>query len=498
MEKSELNEQMLIRREKMQDLRDMGSNPFANGYKPDHNSEIVISNYDRYTKEELEEKPTMVTIAGRIMTKRGQGKAGFATLKDPHGEIQLYVAQANLSDMDFAIWNKTDLGDIVYVEGEVMKTKVGAMAIRAKRYVMLTKSLRPLPDKHHGLTDKELRYRQRYLDLIVNDEAKDVFKNRSLIIRTFRNHLDNLGYLEVETPTLQTMPGGASAEPFTTHHNAYDLPMYLRIAPELYLKQLVVGGFEKVYEIGKQFRNEGVSIKHNPEFTSIELYAMYNDMQDMMVITEELIQESCLKINNTLQINYGGVDVDLSNFKRVHMVDLIKEYTNVDFFVITDIEEAKAVAKANNVSFEKHHTTVGHIINEFFEQICEEKLIQPTFVYGHPFEISPLARLNEEDPRFTDRFELFIIGREYANAFSELNDPIDQLSRFKSQDAERELGNAEAHEIDYNFIHALEQGMTPTGGLGIGIDRLVMLLTDSHTIRDVILFPTMKPINHNH
>jgi lysyl-tRNA synthetase class 2 len=488
----ELNEQMLIRREKLDFYKENNVNPFANGFRPESNSHLIENNFDKYSKEELDEHKHIVSIAGRVMTKRGQGKAGFATLKDFHGNMQIYVANANISDLEFTVWNKLDLGDIVYVEGEVMKTKVGALAVRATKFVLLTKSLRPLPEKFHGLTDKEERYRRRYVDLIVNENTTHTFVARSKIIAGIRKHLNDLDYLEVETPILQTMPGGASAEPFVTHHNTLDMKMYLRIAPELYLKKLVVGGIPRVYEIGKQFRNEGMSIKHNPEFTSIEIYAMFEDMEGMMRLTENIFQEACLKTNDTLHIKYGETELDLTHFKRIHMVDMIKEVCGVDFMVITDFEEAKSVAKANHVGLEDHHTSVGHIINEFFEQKCEEQLIQPTFIYGHPVEISPLSRINEENSRFTDRFELFIDGREYANAFSELNDPIDQLNRFKGQMEERELGNAEAHEIDYDFIQSLEYGMAPTGGLGIGIDRMVMLLTNSTSIRDVIFFPTMK------
>ncbi len=492
MDKNEMNEQMQVRLEKANALREVGIDPFANGYKPENNSSQIISDFDQFDKEQLDEQKNVVTIAGRIMTKRGQGKAGFANLKDGNGEIQIYANKGNLSEDDFSVWKQLDLGDIVYVQGEVFKTKVGAMAIRALELKLLTKAIRPLPDKHHGLTDIEERYRRRYVDLIVNDDSKHALVSRSKIISGIREYLNERDYLEVETPILQTIAGGAAAKPFITHHNTLDMDMYLRIAPELYLKRLVIGGLPKVYEIGKLFRNEGISIKHNPEFTSIEIYAMFEDMEGMMTLTEEIIQDACQRVNGTLQIQYEELSLDLANFERVHMVDLINKHTGINFFEITDLDDAIKIAKENNIEIEKHHSTIGHIINEFFEQVCEEKLIQPTFVYGHPKEISPLSRLNDEDARFTDRFELFIGGREYANAFSELNDPIDQRERFEGQVKERELGNDEATEIDYDFIEALEYGLAPTGGLGIGIDRLVMLLTNSSSIRDVIFFPTMK------
>ncbi len=492
MEKHEMNEQMKIRLDKADSLRENGINPFANGLKPENESSEIIGKYDQFNKEELDEQRNVVSIAGRLMTKRGQGKAGFANIKDGSGEIQIYANKGNLSEADFLVWKQLDLGDIVFVEGEVFKTKVGAMAIRALKLNILTKSIRPLPEKYHGLTDIEERYRRRYVDLIVNDESKNALVARSKIIAGIRNFLNSQDYLEVETPILQTVAGGAAAKPFITHHNTLDIDMYLRIAPELYLKRLIVGGMPKVYEIGRLFRNEGMSIKHNPEFTTIEIYAMYEDMAGMMDLTEKIIQDACLNVNESLHIKYEELELDLANFERIHMVDLINKHTGVNFFEVSELEQAISLAKEHNIDVEKHHSTVGHIINEFFEQVCEEKLVQPTFVFGHPKEISPLSRLNDEDPRFTDRFELFIGGREYANAFSELNDPVDQRERFEGQLKERELGNDEATEMDHDFIEALEYGMAPTGGLGLGIDRLVMLLTDSSSIRDVIFFPTMK------
>ncbi len=488
----DVNEQVRVRIEKMKDIKELGINPYVNGFKPEVTSSDIVDKFDSLSKEELEEKISTTSIAGRVMANRNQGKAGFATIKDSKGTMQLYFGQANLSEIDYSLWKKLDIGDIVFAEGEVMKTKIGALAIRVKKLVLLTKSVRPLPEKYHGLTDVEERYRKRYVDLIMNDESKAVFAKRSVIISSLRMLLVEKGFLEVETPILQTLAGGAAAKPFETHHNALDIDMYLRIAPELHLKKLIVGGYDKVFEIGKLFRNEGISIKHNPEFTSVEIYEAYGDMGSMMDLTTDIIQTLCLKVNDSLKIQYMGEDIDLSEFKRIHMVDLIKSITGVNFFEEMSLEEAVSEAKAHGVILDKHHFSIGHIINEFFEQKCEETLIQPTYVFGHPKEISPLSKIDENDPRFTERFELFIGKREYANAFSELNDPFDQLQRFKNQEKESDLGNEEATRIDYDFIEALEYGMTPTGGLGIGIDRLVMLLTNSESIRDVILFPTMK------
>lgn len=490
------NEQILNRINKIKEYEELGIKAYPNNIKASFKIKDIKEEFSELEKEEIAEIAKEVDLTGRIMAKRGQGKAGFLTLKENDEEIQFYGSKDNLSETDFTLWKNLDLGDIVYGKGEVFKTKVGALAIRIKELKLVTKSLRPLPEKFHGLTDVETRYRQRYVDLIVNEESKLRFVKRSQIIQEIRYYLNQLGFLEVETPILQTIAGGAAAKPFITKHNTLDIDMYLRIAPELHLKRLIVGGFDKVYEIGRLFRNEGMSIKHNPEFTTIELYEAYGDMQKMMELTENLIQHLAEKIIGSLNIKYGELDIDLSSFKKVHMVDLIKENTGVDFYQITDIDEAKKIAKEHNVELDDHHHQVGHIINEFFEQKCEELLIQPTMVYGHPIEVSPLARLNDEDSRFTDRFELFIGGREYANAFSELNDPFDQKRRFESQIEEKELGNDEATDIDKDFVEALAYGMPPTGGLGIGIDRLVMLLTDASSIRDVILFPTMKDNNN--
>lgn len=491
---SEYNEQIQNRINKLKVYKEEGINPYPNNLKPEHKIKNIIEKYENETKEDLAEQNNIASLSGRVMTKRGQGKAGFLTIKEEELEIQFYGAKDNLTEKEFFIWKNIDLGDIILAEGEVFKTKVGALALRIKTLQIVTKSLRPLPEKFHGLTDIETRYRQRYIDLIVNDVAKDRFLKRSKIITEIRSYLNNQEYLEVETPILQTTAGGAVAKPFITRHNTLDIDMYLRIAPELYLKRLIVGGMPRVYEIGRLFRNEGMSIKHNPEFTTIELYEAFGDMQRMMDITEELIQGLAKKILGTTQINYEEQEIDLGKFNKIHMVDLVFKHTGVNFFEIRDLKKAIEIAGNHHVTLDPHHHTIGHIINEFFEQKCEDKIVQPTMVFGHPIEVSPLARLNDKDDRFTDRFELFIGGREYANGFSELNDPRDQKKRFEAQIKERELGNDEATEIDHDFIEALAYGMPPTGGVGIGIDRLVMLLTNASSIRDVILFPTMKKI----
>src|SRR6478752_2983226 len=492
MSHEELNDQFLVRREKMSNLRDQGIDPFGQRFERTHTSQQLISEYDELTKEQLEENEVPVSLAGRIMTKRGKGKAGFAHVQDLTGQIQLYVRKDAIGEEQYEIFSSVDIGDLVGVEGVLFKTKVGELSIKVKDFTLLTKALRPLPDKYHGLKDIEQRYRQRYLDLITNPESKQTFISRSRIIQSMRRYLDNHGYLEVETPMLHSIPGGAAARPFITHHNALDADMYIRIALELHLKRLIVGGLEKVYEIGRVFRNEGVSTRHNPEFTMIELYEAYADYKDIMALTENLIAHIAQEVLGTTKIQYGDQEVDLTpEWTRLHMVDAIKQYTGVDFWGETSVEEARALAKEHGVEITEH-MQYGHIVNEFFEQKVEEQLIQPTFIYGHPVEISPLAKKNADDPRFTDRFELFIVAREHANAFTELNDPIDQRERFEAQLIEKEQGNDEAHEMDDDFIRALEYGMPPTGGLGIGIDRLVMLLTDSPSIRDVLLFPHMR------
>ncbi|MEH7358054.1 lysine--tRNA ligase [Priestia aryabhattai] len=492
MSHEELNDQFLVRREKMSNLRDQGIDPFGQRFERTHTSQQLISEYDELTKEQLEENEVPVSLAGRIMTKRGKGKAGFAHVQDLTGQIQLYVRKDAIGEEQYEIFSSVDIGDLVGVEGVLFKTKVGELSIKVKDFTLLTKALRPLPDKYHGLKDIEQRYRQRYLDLITNPESKQTFISRSRIIQSMRRYLDNHGYLEVETPMMHSIAGGAAARPFVTHHNALDMELYMRIAIELHLKRLIVGGLEKVYEIGRVFRNEGVSTRHNPEFTMIELYEAYADYKDIMALTENLIAHIAQEVLGTTKIQYGDQEVDLTpEWTRLHMVDAIKQYTGVDFWGETSVEEARALAKEHGVEITEH-MQYGHIVNEFFEQKVEEQLIQPTFIYGHPVEISPLAKRNAEDPRFTDRFELFIVAREHANAFTELNDPIDQRERFEAQLKEKEQGNDEAHEMDDDFIEALEYGMPPTGGLGIGIDRLVMLLTNAPSIRDVLLFPHMR------
>jgi lysyl-tRNA synthetase, class II len=492
MSQEELNDQFLVRREKMNQLREDGIDPFGKRFERTNLAMEIIEEYNDLEKEELEAKNISVTLAGRIMTKRGKGKAGFAHIQDLSGQVQIYVRKDAVGEERYKVFTSADLGDIVGVTGVLFRTQTGELSIKVKDFVFLTKALRPLPDKFHGLKDVEQRYRQRYLDLIMSQESKETFITRSKIIQSMRRYLDDHGYLEVETPMMHAIAGGAAARPFITHHNALDMPLFMRIAIELHLKRLIVGGLEKVYEIGRVFRNEGVSTRHNPEFTMIELYEAYADFRDIMSLTENLIAHIAQEVLGTTQIKYGEYDVDLQpEWKRLHMVDAIKEYTGVDFWKEMSVEEARQLAKENGVEITEH-MQYGHIVNEFFEQKVEEKLIQPTFIYGHPVEISPLAKKNEEDPRFTDRFELFIVAREHANAFTELNDPIDQRERFEAQLKEREQGNDEAHMMDEDFVEALEYGMPPTGGLGIGIDRLVMLLTNSPSIRDVLLFPLMR------
>lgn len=491
-EAMEVSELLQIRRDKLDELRGLGVDPFGKKYERTHMAGDILRQYDELSKEELEEKHVEVSIAGRIMAKRGMGKASFAHLQDLSGKIQIYVRQDSVPEVKYEAFSILDLGDIVGVTGEVFKTKTGETTIKVKDLEVLSKSLYPLPDKYHGLKDVELRYRQRYVDLIVNPEVQQTFIKRSRIIQSMRRYLDSLGYLEVETPTLHGIAGGAAARPFITHHNALDMQLYMRIAIELHLKRLIVGGLEKVYEIGRVYRNEGISTRHNPEFTMIELYEAYADYKDIMALTENMIAHIAQEVLGTQVVNYQGHEVNLTpQWRRVSMVDAVKEVTGVDFGVQMSNEEAHRLAKEHKVPVEPH-MTFGHILNAFFEQFVEETLIQPTFVYGHPVEISPLAKKNEEDPRFTDRFELFIVAREHANAFTELNDPIDQRQRFEAQLLEREQGNDEAHEMDEDFIRSLEYGMPPTGGLGIGVDRLVMLLTDSASIRDVLLFPHMR------
>lgn len=492
MNHEELNDQLLVRREKLHNLREQGIDPFGKRFERTNATNELLSLYGEFSKEELEEKEISVSIAGRIMTKRGKGKAGFAHIQDLHGQVQIYVRKDAVGDEEYELFKTADLGDLVGIEGKVFKTNVGELSVKATGFTLLTKSLRPLPDKYHGLKDVEQRYRQRYLDLITSMESRETFVTRSKIIREMRRYLDDNGYLEVETPMMHAIAGGASARPFITHHNALDMELYMRIAIELHLKRLIVGGLEKVYEIGRVFRNEGVSTRHNPEFTMIELYEAYADYKDIMKLTENMVAHIAKQVLGTTTIQYGDYEINLEpEWTRLHMVDAIKEHSGADFWNPMSVEEARELAKEHNVEI-KDTMEVGHIINEFFEQKVEDKLIQPTFIYGHPVEISPLAKKNDEDPRFTDRFELFIVAREHANAFTELNDPIDQKERFEAQLKEREQGNDEAHMMDDDYIEALEYGMPPTGGLGIGIDRLVMLLTNVPSIRDVLLFPAMR------
>lgn len=485
----ETNKLIKVREEKLENLRAEGIDPFKiTKFNKTHTSKQIVNEYDS-----LEGKD--VTIAGRIMSKRIMGKASFCHIQDGEGKIQSYVSINDLGQDSYKLFKEYDIGDIIGLTGFVFKTKTGEISLHAKSIVLLAKSLRPLPEKFHGLKDTDLRYRQRYVDLIMNPEVKDTFIKRSMIIKNLRELLQSKGFLEVETPILNTLYSGDSARPFTTHHNTLNLDMFLRIAPELYLKRLIVGGFEKVFEIGRLFRNEGMDIKHNPEFTNIELYEMYHDYNDMMDLTEEIISTLSQKVNGTMKINYQGLDIDLTpKFNRVTMIDSIKNVTGIDFNTIDTDEEAMKVAKDLEVEIDPIKTSRGQIINQIFEAKVEETLIAPTFIYDYPIEISPLTKKKASDPRLTERFELFIGGREYANAYSELNDPKDQYERFKKQVEARNLGDEEAGMMDEDFVRALEIGMPPTGGLGIGLDRLIMLLTNSASIRDVIFFPTMKPI----
>ena len=488
----ELNDQQLIRREKMTALAEQGIDPFGKRFERTADSAQLKEKYSNKTKEELQELAETATIAGRLMTKRGKGKVGFAHIQDREGQIQIYVRKDTVGEENYQIFKKADIGDFLGIEGEVMRTDMGELSIKATHITHLSKALRPLPEKFHGLTDVETIYRKRYLDLISNRESFERFVTRSRIVSEIRRYLDNQGFLEVETPVLHNEAGGAAARPFITHHNAQNIDMVLRIATELHLKRLIVGGMERVYEMGRIFRNEGMDATHNPEFTTIEAYQAYADFEDIMDLTEGIIQSAAKAVTDAESVPYQGTEIFIGRkFARKHMLEAIKEQTGIDFWKEMTLEEATALAKEHHVTVEKHFT-VGHIINAFFEDFVEDTLIQPTFIYGHPVEVSPLAKKNADDPRFTDRFELFIVGREFANAFTELNDPIDQLSRFEAQAQAKELGDDEATGIDYDYVEALEYGMPPTGGLGIGIDRLIMLLTDVTSIRDVLLFPTMK------
>lgn len=489
MTQQELSEQIKIRREKLAQLQAEGKDPFEiTKCEVTHHSDEIKDNFD-----ELEEKD--VAIAGRLMSKRIMGKASFCNIQDRNGNIQSYVSRNDIGDEAYAAFKKFDIGDLISIKGFVFKTKTGEVSVHAKEVTLLSKSLQVLPEKFHGLKDQELRYRQRYLDLIVNPEVRDTFIKRSRIITEIRKFLDGKGFLEVETPVLQTIPGGASARPFITHHNTLDIDMYCRIALELPLKRLIVGGFERVYEIGRVFRNEGISVRHNPEFTLMELYQAYTDYNGMMDITEEMFRTVAQNVLGTTKVVYGGHELDLGKpFARKTMVDAVKEFSGVDFDQVADTAEAKRIADEHHVEYEERHVK-GDILNLFFEEFVEKNLIQPTFIIDYPVEISPLTKRKPDKPEFTERFELFIVGREYGNAYSELNDPIDQRHRFEYQEYLREAGDDEANMIDEDFLTALEYGMPPTGGLGVGIDRFVMLLTESVSIRDVILFPTMKPLD---
>lgn len=493
MAQQKLTEQERVRRQKMQDLKDMGIDPFGSAYKRTTTSGKIIAQYEDKTKEELQELDVHVKIAGRIMTKRRQGKAGFMHIQDVDGQIQIYVRKDVVGEEQYEIFKKNDLGDIVGIEGTIMKTDHGQLSVRAQVYTHLSKALRPLPEKYHGLTDVEERFRRRYVDLIMNPEAKHIAITRPKIIRAVQEYLDGQGLMEVETPVLQPILGGAAARPFVTHHNTLNMPFYLRIATELPLKRLIVGGLEGVYEIGRLFRNEGMDATHNPEFTTVEAYVAYSDLHGMMDLIEGLFDHVANKVLGTTDITYQGQEISLkAPFKRITMCDAIKEKTGIDFKQVTSYEEACQLAKEHDIEVEKIHNSIGHIIQLFFDKYVEETIVQPTFVYEYPIEISPLAKKNNEDPRFTDRYELFICGHEYANAFSELNDPIDQRERFEKQLELRDLGDEEANEMDVDYVEALEYGMPPTGGVGLGIDRFVMLLTDQRTIREVLLFPHMK------
>ena len=493
MAQQKLTEQERVRRQKMQDLKDMGIDPFGSAYKRTTTSGKIIAQYEDKTKEELQELDVHVKIAGRIMTKRRQGKAGFMHIQDVDGQIQIYVRKDVVGEEQYEIFKKNDLGDIVGIEGTIMKTDHGQLSVRAQVYTHLSKALRPLPEKYHGLTDVEERFRRRYVDLIMNPEAKHIAITRPKIIRAVQEYLDGQGLMEVETPVLQPILGGAAARPFVTHHNTLNMPFYLRIATELPLKRLIVGGLEGVYEIGRLFRNEGMDATHNPEFTTVEAYVAYSDLHGMMDLIEGLFDNVANKVLGTTEITYQGQEISLkAPFKRITMCDAIKEKTGIDFKQVTSYEEACQLAKEHDIEVEKIHNSIGHIIQLFFDKYVEETIVQPTFVYEYPIEISPLAKKNNEDPRFTDRYELFICGHEYANAFSELNDPIDQRERFEKQLELRDLGDEEANEMDVDYVEALEYGMPPTGGVGLGIDRFVMLLTDQRTIREVLLFPHMK------
>lgn len=486
---NEINEQMQVRIDKMHKIEEHGWKPFGYRFLYTHRAADIAAQFD-----ELSEKETEVKMAGRIMAIRGHGKTCFMDMQDKTGRIQVYVRKDVIGEENYALIKLMDIGDTVGITGTAFRTHMGELSIKANSVEMLSKSLRPLPEKWHGLKDVETRYRQRYVDLIVNPEVRDTFVKRSQIIRSVREVLDSHDFLEVETPILNTIAGGAAARPFISYHNALDMQVYMRIAPELYLKRLIVGGMDRVYEMGRVFRNEGIDNRHNPEFTSVEIYQAFADYRDMMDLTEEVVVKTAEKVLGTTTINYEGTTIELASpWKRMSMIEAVKEYSGKDFTDVTDLEEARAIAKELNVAVEPSFG-IGKIINACFEEYVEDKLIQPTFITGHPKEISPLAKSNPENPEITDRFEAYIYGREICNGFTELNDPIDQKERFLKQVEERANGDEEANMMDEDFVNALEYGLPPTGGLGIGIDRLVMFLTNSSTIRDVLFFPTMKPL----
>ena len=489
----EFSEQELVRREKLKKIEELGLDPFGHRFERDSYSTDIKDKYAEVDHDEFEKMDDTATVAGRIMFIRKMGKASFFTIKDRKGSIQIYISINDVGEEVYNLFKTADLGDIVGVHGKIMKTRTGEVTIKCLEYTHLVKALKPLPEKFHGLVDKEERYRRRYVDLIMNDDAMRVAMMRPKIIRTIQKFLDDQGFIEVETPILATLLTGASARPFVTHHNAQDLDMYLRVALELHLKRLLVGGMERVYEIGRTFRNEGMDMQHNPEFTLMEIYQAYSDLEGMMDLTENMYKTIAKEVCGKTTFNYLGHEIDLSGkWKRVSMTDAIKEATGIDFKKIKDVDEAIKLAEEHGIELEEHEKQFGHIVNLFFEKYVEETLIQPTFLYGHPIEISPLTKKDPEDGRFTQRFELFISGHECANAYTELNDPIDQLERFEAQLKEKEMGNDEANDIDMDFVEALEYGMPPAGGIGYGIDRLCMLFTESESIRDVILFPTMK------
>ena len=488
-EEQDMSELLRVRREKLWELQESGNDPYQiTKYPVDNDSANIKANFDQ-----LEGKP--VSIAGRMMSKRGMGKVSFCDLQDRSGRIQLYARKDEMDEAEYNRFKKYDIGDILGVQGVVFRTQRGEMSVRVEKVTLLSKSLLPLPEKYHGLKDTDARYRQRYVDLIVNPEVKDVFVKRSKIISAIREYLDGHAFLEVETPVLHNQAGGAAARPFITHHNTLDIDMYLRIALELHLKRLIVGGFDRVYEIGRTFRNEGMDTRHNPEFTMLEAYQAFTDFNGMMDLTEDMIRTVAHKVLGTGKVERDGVEIDLDKpFTRISMVEAVQKYAGVDFTQVETLEQARALAKEHHIEYEERHKK-GDILNLFFETYCEDKLVQPTFLTGHPVDISPLSKRCKDNPEYTERFELFICGGEYVNAFSELNDPIDQRGRFEAQAALKAAGDEEACDVDEDFLTALEYGLPPTGGMGMGVDRLVMLLTGASSIRDVLLFPTMKPLN---